>query len=785
MDGKGLRWGHPPLALVPVALSGRLAGLPLPQWVADLLDGPGTALSALTADAWSRLPREEPARRRIRRVVASQVHAFAFELRDVPVGAPTGGPADDEPAGGEPAGGGPAGGGHGSAAPPCRGPAPRRARRSHWTLRARAALGGVVGWCGDQGGPLTFGALLDVPGSGVVAALEVAALLELDGEAAPDGAPAGALPILRWGYPGCALLPRSLRHALDGETLPPAVAGDLGLPPGATVRTLDDSVWLHADGMSRRAEEHLLGLVDAQPVQRLRVMDDAWPAARRPEDVPWPRRLRGGLQRAGLLDPERLHRVTYGDLLGLPAVGRKSAIEFGVIADAVSADDETREGPADRHALLAAAAEPWTDRIRADDARFADVIPPYGTTLRAMLRHAADRPEGRPARVLARSIAAARARAEEIATEPLDRAVPRLGAALGISQRDLDVTADRLGWRRGCTATLREVGARYGITRERVRQLVDRTTTTMDGAYLPQVEQAAALLAGCAPMTGADAALLLADEGFNGEPLDPWSVLSLAEATGYGAAFRVDDSSGTRLVLPIGPVDARTVLRAARRATGRAGVARLCQVPTAVTGRNPAALPLPVVTLVLRNAPGVAFLDDEWFWLPGTPPDRNYLRTTTRRMLSVAGRLDLATIRHGLARYQRQPLHHVAPVPVLAAFYRDHPDFVLRGDVVESAAPLDLRRALSPGEQALVQALREAPGGLLSRSALQQAVAGRGVNADAFAALVATTPVLGHRGHDAWCLRGGSTARSPAGQPTGRPTGPPAGPCAGPATGPS
>ncbi len=719
IDGKGLRWGKPPLPLVPAALSGRLAGVPLPPLVSALLDEPGTSLGSLTVDAWPRLPREELARRRICRAVASQIHAFSFELRDVPVGVP-------------------------------------RDPSSHWTPRATTAWEGALQRSGEEVKALTFGALLDVPGTGVVAALEVAALLEHDGGAVVDGPPEAALPIMRWGHPGCALLPRSLRRALEGEALPPAVAEDLGLAPGATAGTLDETVWLHAHAISRRVEGHLLGLADARPVRRLRVMDERWPPTCRPEDVPWPRRLRGGLERAGLLDPARLHLLTYGDLLDLPSVGKKSAIEFGVIADAVCAGEDEEEGPpADAGTLLAAADEAWTARISGDDQRFADVLPSCGPTLRAMLREAAGRPDSRQARVVARALEAARARAAEIGDEPIERAVPRLAVALGIPRRDLDVTGDRLGWWQPRRLTLREVGARHGITRERVRQLVDRTTDLVDGAFLPQIERAASLLASHAPMTGSDASALLAAEGLSGEPLDPWSVLSLAEATGYGAGFRVDDTCGVRLVLPSGPVDATTVLRAARRATGRAGVARLCRVPTAVTGRNPETLPLPVVTLVLRHAPGVAFLDDDWFWLPSTPPERNSLRAATRRMLAVAGQLDLATVREGLARCQRLPRHQVAPPSVLAAFYRDHPDFTIRGDVVGSTEPLDLPGSLSRGEQALVAALRQAPGGQLSRSALQQAVAAHGVNPDAFASLVATTPILGHRGHDAWCLRGG------------------------------
>lgn len=732
-----LRWGSPPLALVPLALSGRLAR-PLPPWMADLLGGRGTPVGALTADAWSRLPDDEPTRRRIRELVASQVHRSCVELRDVPVGATD---------------------------PPPRGDRwSIDADREHWALRSRVTLAAAANRAGGDGAPITFGDLLDVPGSGVVTALEVAALLELDGHAARGDLPASTPPVLRWRHPGCALLPRSARYALGDTILPPAVAGDLGLPAGATVGALDESVWWHAGAVSSRVERHLLALVAARPMRQVRVIADEWPATRRPEDVRWPKRLRGALGRAGLLDAARLCHVTYGDLLALPAVGPKSAIELGVIADAICPVDEGEELPAHAHRFGPLAGEPWTDRIRADDPRFADVLQPHRATLRAMLRHAAEQPGTHQARVLDRSIDAVRARAEEIGAEPLDRALPRLATALGISQRNLDVAADRLGWCHEHGTTLRGVAARHEMSRERVRQVVERVSERVRGAYLPQVERAADLLARDAPMTAADAAALLVGEGLAVEPLDPWSVLSLADSLGYPTAVQVDDAGGTRLVLPDGPVDATAVLQAARRATGRSGVARLSRVLAAVSDpdadgdadHDADALPRSVVTVVLRNARGVAFLDDEWFWLRGPPPQRNPLLTPTRRMLSLAGCLDVASIRYGIARHLRRPPDQLAPAPVLAAFFRDHPDFVVHGDVVASCVPLDWREVLRPGEQLLVRIVRDTPDGRLSRSTLQRAAPALGASADSLCALLATTPILTHSGYDAWYLCGTS-----------------------------
>lgn len=774
IDRLRLRWGRPPLALVPAALAGRLAGAPLAAWVADLLDGPGTPVAALTVGAWERLPGDEVTRRRLRREVLMQVRTLVHELRPVPVGV--------------------AGRDGSGAPPPAEGPC-----TAGWTPRARAALAGARRSTG-AGRPVTFGALVAVPGSGVATALEVTALLELqdlphgpaspnghgvtaaaiatvatpaawplpgpgpDGAGRDDGAgpdtsvPTAELPVLRWGRPGCALLPRSLRHALAYEPLPTAVAADLGLPPEATTRTLDERVWERCGGMAHRTETYLLALTSLREVRDLRVMDDSWPPDRRPEEVPWPKRLWHALVTADLLDPACLQRLTYGDLLRLPAVGKKSAVEFGVIADAVCVD---RRGPVseeERQAFLRAAAAPWSDRVHTADGRFADVLPPYGPTLRAMLEEAAGHPEGRLAHVLAGALPLVRARVDEVDAEPIDRALPRLAAGFGVSPRDLDVTADRLGWRRGQPRSFREAAAGSAISRERARQVVERTTERFDRARLDQVERAARLLADAAPIEAERAARLLADAGLSSRPLDPGAVQALAEATGYAAGFRVDHAGGTRLVLAATAADAPAIVQAARRAAVRTGTASLTRVLATLDGGRRPGTDVATVALVLRRSPGPAFLDAEWFWFPGMPPERDPLRVATRRMLSVTPRLHLDTVRGGLARRRRLVENTVAPLPILAAYYHAHPEFVVDGPWIEAAERLDAHHELRPMELVVVEALRATPEGRLSRPALRAAGAARGVTEESLDAVLITTPVLEHLQYGVWCLRGSGDA---------------------------
>jgi hypothetical protein len=131
------------------------------------------------------------------------------------------------------------------------------------------------------------------------------------------------------------------------------------------------------------------------------------------------------------------------------------------------------------------------------------------------------------------------------------------------------------------------------------------------------------------------------------------------------------------------------------------------------------------------------------------------MATVARRMLAVAAPLDLETVRQGLVRHcQAKGAASVPPVEVLAAFFSAHPEFTVDGQVVEPVAPLEADQVLSFAELAFVDALRGAPDGRLSRSALERAVIAQGVDAQQFASLMVTSPVLDHPERGRWSLRG-------------------------------
>lgn len=731
-----IQWGRPPLALIPTCLASRLNEIPLPDWLTKSIEAPLGTAADLTSTAWSRLPGDEHGRDQVRRYVVDLVASHVEDLRDVEIGAL-----------------------ENLLESALLDAAPGRTRN--------ALLRIAKGRRRDPLTSVTFGEILDARLVGIRTALEVAAFLEMfspvSGVPNPVG-PASDLPQnspaapveVRWGEPGTAVLPLTLRRAFADEVLPGWLLRDLYLPVDATALALDASIWRHLDRLPRRDERFLLGLITYRmsDIERCRVVESPWPSGLRVEDVPWPTRVRNALIRAELLDSERLARVTYGTLLSIPAMGVKSVLDFAAVAEDVMASSEPVLDESMRHALMMAIEQEWAERVRADDPRFRDVAPPYNGSLSELFDEALNNPQGPRAAAMASSLYRIQARVAEIASEPLDEALRRLITSVGSSQRDVAIIFARFGWGGRPAMTLQEVGDEFSLTRERVRQIVGKRTGRISQPYLPQLEKAVRLVASRAPIASSDAARLLVDEGVSMVPIDPRSLMATAELLGYDVDFQIDPGDGAEYVLAQGLAGTGPVFSIARRQAGRVGVSNIEEVHADLADARHD-YPIEAVSRILHSSLKVEFLVGEWFWVPGIPPERNRLRNVTRRMLSVTPTLDIASIRQGVRRrYRFMQIDLVPPTDVLRAFFSASAEFMVHGDSVEPIEPLDYRDELGEVERVFVEVLRGSATGLLDRAELEEAVTGRGVNGNTFSVVTSYSPILDHPATNVWCLRG-------------------------------
>ena len=495
---------------------------------------------------------------------------------------------------------------------------------------------------------------------------------------------------------------------------------------------LDASVWNGFDRLPDAATAFALAVVGSRSARDVRIMSDPWPAEVPPEDVAWPTRLGRTLQNGGFLVAGRLERVTYGQLLAIPTAGRRSALELGTIVDRLATPVGAHPDAAVRAALLAASGEAWATRIDVGDPRLRDVVTPRPGRFDAVLAAVAAGSDGRLARALARALPAVAARVVELGREPLDDAIPGLCEALGISPRDLAITVARLG-RRGRPRRLRDVGEEFSISKERVRQIVDRTTDRLAHAFLPQVERAARLLADEAPMTIGAAARLLADRSLSTEPFDPHVVAVVAGLTGYRAPFVVDSAAGVELVV----TDARSAARSTAQRSWRRSVGCPGAAGSSPPGRSWTTGPgdRPLATRTAGDGPRRPSSRSSSATPPSSPISAtagtgsrptwtdNGLGNATRPMLAVSTPLGLGQLRRGLVRRRHGVrVADVPPIDVLVAFFDAHPAFIVDGGAVRSAEPLDAGAVLTRTEQAFVAAFGAAPDGRLHRADLERAV---------------------------------------------------------------
>jgi len=538
-------------------------------------------------------------------------------------------------------------------------------------------------------------------------------------------------------------LPETLRRALADEALPSWLLADLHLPVDATALALDQSSWLHIDELPGRVERFLITLLTYRlpRLADLRVTERPWPLGIKPNEVPWPTRVGNALRRSGHLgDPARVEKVTFGELLAIPAFGVKSVLEFATLVDAITAAPAESLDEVAREKLMAAAEEEWVEWVRKDDSRFRDVLPPFNGSVAELLEEAINNPEGPRSLALAESLPRIRERASNIASEPLDTALIRLAGSSGASERDVGMVCARLGWRGGEGQTLQEIADRFSVTRERVRQVVKRIVDHIRVAYVPQVERAVQVVTDSAPLQAIDVGPLLVDQGLSSIPIEASSLQATAEILGYEVTFEIDPGDGVPYVLAQGSVASGPILSVARRQSGRTGATNVEEVCAELADQDQG-LAVEDALRILVGSPKVEFLVDHWFWMPGIPADRNRLRNVARRMLSVTPALDLSTIRQGVRRrYRFMRIDLVPPTPVLEGFFSVHPEFRIdeHGEV----------------ERTFVEVLRSVPAGLMDRTELEEAVTGRGVNPSTFSVFTTYSPILDHPALNVWCLRG-------------------------------
>jgi hypothetical protein len=568
----------------------------------------------------------------------------------------------------------------------------------------------------------------------------------------------------RYPRPGHRLAPQTLKEVLL-DRLPGRLVR--GTPfRGARLCDLDETAWDH---LPPQAIDQLAGLIITRtalathhPTITLRRLPHP-PKGMRLEDLRLENRTHHCLERAGFADrPEELGQKSVGELLLLPAFGAKCLVDLLSSLETRVA----REGKLDRK--LTAAARALGNMPEAREIPFSD--PRLGELLRAMdpesrtvgemiervLRRRLDPPD--PLR-LCEQLRELRQQIRQLTRLCLEEELAQIFAP-SAGGRDRQIVAQYYGWDGRGGRTLEQLGKKYGLSRERIRQVCVRTIQR-DGSqtvFAPVLDRALRFLGQRFPKTLDRLQAEFDASGISAVHLPVPAVQQAAQFLSRPVPFAVVDIGRGRVVVAakfanIPPM----IVRAARQVVTNYGAATVSQVVGELARRFRKKVGPQMVRETLPTVSDFRWLDAAQSWFRLQTLVQYGLPNMIDKILSVTGQIEVGKLRLAMARYRRSG-RRLPPARILLEFCRQMPGVRTEGNTVLSDPPRDWRKILSGVERKMVQVLKK-HGPVLERGTFEELCIRSGMNRFSFNAIVMCSPVITQFGRSVYGLLGAKVDR--------------------------
>ncbi|NQU22970.1 MAG: hypothetical protein HQ567_16965 [Candidatus Nealsonbacteria bacterium] len=482
------------------------------------------------------------------------------------------------------------------------------------------------------------------------------------------------------------------------------------------------------------------------------------PDGMRLEDLRLENRTHNCLAREGLdRHPKRLGELTVAELFSFKAFGAKCLVDLLSSLETRVA----REGKLDKQ--LTAAAKALGKMTDAHEIQFTD--PRLGRLLRAMdtesntvgemvqrfIARRLDPPD--PVR-LGQQIGELRTRIRQLSDMPLEDELIEIFAP-GFSPRDRQIVSEYYGWDGGGGHTLEHLGRKYGLSRERIRQICVRAIkrnhdTTV---FAPVLDRALEFLSERFP-AGLDALQAEFDDaGFSGRPLPVESVRLAGEFLSRHVPFSVVDVGRNRMAVALEQAEIpRAIVQAAKQVVTNYGAARTAEVMAELADRFDKKIDPSLVRETLQTQDDFRWLDGRRTWFRLSTFPLYGLPNMVEKILSVTGRIEVAKLRTAMARYRRSG-RQLPPPGILLEFCRQMPGVRIEGNRVISESKRDWRKILADVERKMVEVLKK-HGPIMERTAFEEECISRGMNRFSFNAIVMCSPVIAQYGRSVYGLLG-------------------------------
>jgi len=466
------------------------------------------------------------------------------------------------------------------------------------------------------------------------------------------------------------------------------------------------------------------------------------------------------LARAGLdHDLQALSEKSIGDVLSIRAFGPRSLVDLLSSLETALARGAARLDPRLTAEATRLLAQPAAEDAGRDDARFGPLIlevDPEAANARRLAERLVARTQDPPDPAFAAE--KVRQLSQRLAAMPGETIEDELIQIFASTpyERNREIVIGYYGWRDGQLHTLAQIGARYGMTRERTRQICAKLVKRKNPRSIPApvTDRALAFLASRLPGPAADLEQALAESGLTKVGLGLENVRRATQLLARPLPFELVGIDGRQLAVDPAEADLpAAVVELAKKEVYYHGLATVDRIRDGLGKSRPdRAASAAVVLQTLQLMDGFSWLDDRrnWFRLSGR--SKHGLPRAIEKILSVAPAVTVDQLRAAVGRNRR--MWRVAPPDeVIGEFCRQMPGLRVEGDRITAENTRPWRSVLTGVEKQLVEILlRHGP--LMERGQLEELCVAAGMNRFSFHAFVACSPIIAQYGHSIYGLLG-------------------------------
>lgn len=476
-------------------------------------------------------------------------------------------------------------------------------------------------------------------------------------------------------------------------------------------------------------------------------------------------RTRKRLRAAGFIDhPERLSEQTIESLLAIPGFGKDCLLDLIKLIEPYLEtrcepncfDSLSSEQILDEVRLLKEL--PYAESISVNDPRLGQLIRSISINATSIADIVDELVNGEtlffnPSRVI-QNVRDLRKQIRDLSEISLEDELNSLISCFGNS-KSTEIFKRRYGLDGSRNRTLEEVGREFGITRERVRQICRRILEPLECCrpFAPVLDRAIETVTKALPGNADEISTLLKENGITQTLFRLDCLKSAAILFHRPVSFSVASVEGAVLSdKEEFTYSGRKVLRFVRRVVEHWGVANIEDI--VLKAKNEFRVSERLVLNLIQSQRDLRWLDNEkqWFWLTGVP--RNRLKNQIRKIICVAGKIDIGELRSGVERHYR--LRDIAPPRrILLEFCRQLSWCHVLGDTVISQSDLDPAKILSHAEQTMFSVLKVF-GPVMQRERLEQECLMRGMSRSTFYMYLSNSPILLRFAPGVYGLRGAS-----------------------------